>query len=227
MNFKDNELEVSIRARGVTLFGDLYIPESAKGLILFAHGSGSSRKSVRNKFIANSLNRYGFATLLFDLLTPIEEEFHSNVFDIPLLSKRLLLATRWVSNEPYISSLPIGYFGASTGAAAALCAASVYKNIFTVVSRGGRVDMASRRLRNVDCPVLLIVGGRDVDIIDINREAALSLGDCKMEIVPGATHLFEESRALDKVLDLTRSWLEVKLYSYKLMVGGEDHAYRL
>ncbi|MER7370907.1 alpha/beta family hydrolase [Nonomuraea wenchangensis] len=188
--------------------GDLVVPDAAQGLVLFAHGSGSSRHSPRNRYVAGALNEAGLATLLFDLLTPEEEVDRANVFDIGLLAERLLERTREVREHPDSAGLPIGYFGASTGAAAALWAAAQPGNdIAAVVSRGGRPDLAGPRLAAVRAPTLLVVGGRDPVVIELNQEAQQRMSaECRLTIVPGATHLFEEPGALDAVADLARAW---------------------
>ncbi|MED7927838.1 alpha/beta hydrolase [Nonomuraea sp. LP-02] len=188
--------------------GDLVVPDAAQGLVLFAHGSGSSRHSPRNRYVAGALNEAGLATLLFDLLTPEEEADRANVFDIGLLAERLLERTREAREHPDSAGLPIGYFGASTGAAAALWAAAQPSNdIAAVVSRGGRPDLAGPRLAAVRAPTLLVVGGRDPVVIELNQEAQQRLqAECRLTIVPGATHLFEEPGALDAVADLARAW---------------------
>lgn len=190
-----------------TLQGDLTIPPGAFGIVLFAHGSGSSRHSPRNQFVARSLNSQHVATLLFDLLSPHEERVRANVFDIGLLAERLLTATSWARSE--LAGLPIGYFGASTGAAAALAAASAPESdIAAVVSRGGRPDLAgASRLAAVRAPTLLIVGGADDVVLDLNREAARHLVcEHRLEVVPGATHLFEEPGTLETVAALAGDW---------------------
>jgi pimeloyl-ACP methyl ester carboxylesterase len=184
----------------------LGVPEDARGIVLFAHGSGSGRLSPRNNFVAAGLRQAGLATLLLDLLTPAEERVRANVFDIGLLASRLALATRWVLDRPF--RLRIGYFGASTGAAAALVAASAPDaQVAAVVSRGGRPDLAGKALRSVRAPTLLIVGSLDVPVIGLNREAYEELG-CEKElvIVPGAGHLFEEPGTLDQVVRHASRW---------------------
>lgn len=193
----------------VLLEGDLHIPEDARGLVLFAHGAGSSRHSPRNQRVAAMLNQSGLATLLFDLLTPHEAGDRANVFDIGLLAQRLMAVTRWVQDDHELSSLPIFYFGASTGAAAALRAAShVGSAVHAVVSRGGRPDLAGDALERVISPTLLIVGGSDWQVLALNEEAAEDLVNCRHQvaIVPGATHLFEEPGALDLVAQLASEW---------------------
>ncbi|MFI8793340.1 phosphoribosyltransferase family protein [Streptomyces sp. NPDC055105] len=201
--------DVEVEAAGVRLAGDLARPEGVAGLVMFAHGSGSSRHSPRNRAVAEVLQEAGLGTLLFDLLTPAEEADRNNVFDIGTLAGRLAGATRWLRDR---ESAPIGYFGASTGAAAALRAAADDPEIGAVVSRGGRPDLAGPRLDDVRAPTLLIVGGADVMVLDLNRAAQAQLRcENRLEIVPGATHLFEEPGALDRVADLARQWFTTHL----------------
>jgi len=206
-------VNVTISAGTVSLRGDLEVPDRARGIVLFAHGSGSSRLSPRNRYVAEVLEGRGFATLLFDLLTEAEAAVRARVFDIPLLAGRLLLAADWVSKREDLEKLPLGYFGASTGAAAALVAAAQKpERVGAVVSRGGRPDLAESSLEKVAAPTLLIVGGNDVGILDLNREAAKRLrGIVKLEIVPGAGHLFEEPGALERVAELAAAWFESHL----------------
>jgi putative phosphoribosyl transferase len=179
-------------------------------VVIFAHGSGSSRHSPRNRRVAATLNEHGLATLLLDLLTPDEEHERANVFDVELLAGRLVTATRMVRADAELASLKAGYFGASTGAAAALwAAAELGDEVGAVVSRGGRPDLAVSRLANVRAPVLLIVGERDEIVLDLNREAQRRLGGpSQLSIVPGATHLFEEPGALDAVARQAAEWFE-------------------
>ena len=197
-----------IDLRSVRLFGDLAIPAESLGIVIFAHGSGSSRRSPRNRSVALSLNEAGFGTLLFDLLTPEEELDRSNVFDVELLAGRLVETTMWLRRQPKAAGTRIGYFGASTGAAAALIAAAELGNdVGAVVSRGGRPDLAARRLAEVRPPTLLIVGGADDDVLQLNREAfALLRCQSRLDIVPGATHLFEEPGTLETVAALAAGW---------------------
>ena len=205
--------QVEIPAQDVRLPGDLTLPPRATGLVIFAHGSGSSRLSRRNRWVAQALNGRGLATLLFDLLAPEEEAERANVFDIRLLVNRLLAATRWADQAAEVGRLPVGYFGASTGAAAALCAAAeLGDGISAVVSRGGRPDLAEERLGDVTAPTLLIVGGNDWTVLELNEQAA-SLLNCPHElaIVPDATHLFEEPGTLERVAELAGEWLEKHL----------------
>lgn len=203
---RDEEVEVA--AGPVTVAGHLTIPEHPIGIVVFAHGSGSSRHSPRNRYVAAVLNQAGLATLLFDLLTPVEERNRANVFDIELLAARLVDVTGWLSSQPDTASLPVGYFGASTGAGAALVAAADPRaKVGAVVSRGGRPDLAGRSLANVVAPTLLIVGGRDEVVIELNRRARAAIpGRCELTIVPGATHLFEEPGTLEQVARLARDW---------------------
>lgn len=209
-----DEYLVRITAGPVTLEGNLNLPEGARGIVLFAHGSGSSRHSPRNRYVAQLLNEAGFATLLVDLLTAEEEAIDLRTaqlrFDIGLLGARLAGVTDWVVQYPHTQSLQIGYFGASTGAAAALVAAAERPAaIGAVVSRGGRPDLAGRYLPRVRAPTLLIVGGNDFQVIELNRAAFEQLR-CEKElvIIPGATHLFEEPGALDQVAQQAREWFQ-------------------
>ena len=204
--------DVTIHAGNVVLEGTLAIPADASGLVAFAHGSGSSRFSPRNRNVARALNGAGFATLLLDLLTAPENERDELTaefrFDIPLLARRLTFALDWLAGQPETRSLPIGLFGASTGAAAALISAATCPELVrAVVSRGGRPDLAGASLERVAAPTLLIVGGDDTPVIALNEQAARRL-HCPHElaIVPGATHLFEEWGALDRVTELAADW---------------------
>jgi pimeloyl-ACP methyl ester carboxylesterase len=192
------------------LGGILRVPTGARSLVVFAHGSGSSRLSPRNRAVAGALNRHGIATLLFDLLTPAEEANRANVFDIPLLADRLTDAVRWLDGQASVARLPLGLFGASTGAAAALAvAARLPDRIDAVVSRGGRPDLADRALEEVRAPTLLIVGGADVGVIELNQQALARLRGAKaLEIVPGASHLFPEPGALEAVIGHANRWFE-------------------
>jgi dienelactone hydrolase len=207
---------VRIPVAGATLDGDLVQPENARGLVLFAHGSGSSRHSPRNRYVAGVLQQAGLATLLMDLLTPGEEAVDLRTaelrFDIPLLARRLVGATGWLLQQPQTRELKIGYFGASTGAAAALIAGAQRPQTGAVVSRGGRPDLAGDALPQVQAPTLLIVGGRDLPVIEMNRTALAELRcEKQMVIVPGATHVFEEPGALEEVARLARAWFEQHL----------------
>lgn len=202
------ERTVVIPAHPVTIAADLVFPDRPEGVIVFAHGSGSSRLSPRNRQVARRLNQAGFATLLLDLLTPEEELDRRNAFDVDLLTQRLLAATRWLQARSPSQPVPIGYFGASTGAAAALCAADLLgEEIGAVVCRGGRPDMAGGALRLVKAPTLLIVGGDDRAVLRLNEEAATQL-HClhELSVVAGANHLFEEPGALERVAELAAAW---------------------
>lgn len=200
---------VHIPAAGATVEGMLDIPERALGLVLFAHGSGSSRHSPRNNYVAGVLRSAGIGTLLMDLLTPAEDRDYARRFDIELLTRRLLDAARWVKAQPATRDLPLGFFGASTGAAAALDAAAVLGTAArAVVSRGGRPDLASEQaLLNVTAPTLLLVGGHDDGVIELNQLAYDQLRCTKaMAIIPGATHLFEEPGTLEDVARQAADW---------------------
>ncbi len=212
----EREITVDIPG-GDQLAGTLAIPDGASGMVLFAHGSGSSRHSPRNRAVAADLQRHGLATLLIDLLTQAEEVVDERTgqhrFDIGLLADRLLLATRWLDSESSTRDLALGYFGASTGAAAALAAAAqVPDRVRAVVSRGGRPDLAGNALEQTRAPTLLIVGGRDQTVIELNQQAADRLtAPVHTEIVPGATHLFEEPGALEQVSQLAADWFATYL----------------
>jgi putative phosphoribosyl transferase len=204
--------EVQIQAGREDLFGNLNIPEGATGLVVFAHGSGSSRHSPRNQFVARTLDNAGLATLLFDLLTQEEEAVdlrtREHRFNIGLLAERLVYATTWARQQEETHDLRIGYFGSSTGGAAALVAAAeVPQDAGGVVSRGGRPDLAGEALPKVQAPTLLIVGGNDDIVIELNEQARDQMRcEVKLEIVPGATHLFEEPGALEHVAQLASDW---------------------
>jgi dienelactone hydrolase len=205
-------MPVSIRTGQVLLDGDLMIPQDALGIVLFAHGSGSSRASPRNRYVAKELQKGHIATLLFDLLTPDEEQLDERTahlrFDIEFLAGRLLGVTDWLERHERARDLSLGYFGASTGAAAALVAAARRsKLVSAVVSRGGRPDLAGAALRDVLAPTLLIVGSHDEEVIQLNEQALAQLTcEKKLEIVPGASHLFEEPGTLEEVARLARDW---------------------
>lgn len=209
MTADPKEQLVHIPVDGVTLEGALVIPANAQGLVLFVHGSGSSRFSPRNNFVARELRNAGLGTLLIDLLTRVEDQDYERRFDIPLLTQRVLRVTGWLQAQPQTKKLTLGYFGASTGAAAALQAAAAAENkVHAVVSRGGRPDLAGAlALGQVRCPVLLIVGGHDDVVIELNQQAHAEL-ICPKElvIVPGATHLFEEPGTLEQVAKLAANW---------------------
>jgi dienelactone hydrolase len=211
-NIEQNQINqiVHIPANGIELEGALAIPTEAQGIVLFAHGSGSSRHSPRNNFVAQVLQSAGMGTLLMDLLTPREDATYETRFDIDFLTSRLERATQWLREQPQTQVLKIGYFGASTGAAAALQAAATFgASIGAVVSRGGRPDLAMSALERVQSPTLLIVGGLDDIVIDLNREAYGKLKAKKhLAIVPGATHLFEEPGTLQEVARLAADWFK-------------------
>lgn len=210
-----NNSEIRIPINSITLEGNLIIPEGAKGIVVFAHGSGSSRLSSRNQYVARELQKEGLGTLLFDLLTADEERIDMVTahlrFDIDLLANRLVDVTNWLLNNPDTKNLNIGYFGASTGAAAALIAAKEHSNsIKAVVSRGGRPDLAEKALPGVKAPTLFIVGGEDFQVIDMNQWAfdRLTVKEKQLKIVPGATHLFEEPGTLEEVAYLAGEWFK-------------------
>jgi putative phosphoribosyl transferase len=212
-SFQD-EISLSIELSDVALEGSLGLPASARGIVIFAHGSGSSRFSPRNRFVADFLQQKGQGTLLFDLLTAREDALDERTaeirFDIAFLARRLIAVTRWLSGYPAVRHLRMGYFGASTGAAAALVAAAdLPAMVQAVVSRGGRPDLAAASLPKVKAPTLLIVGGGDREVIEMNRQALAKLKTAKdLVIVPGATHLFEEPGALEQVARLAGDWFD-------------------
>ena len=205
-----SEQSVRIPADAVNLEGALSITNGAQALVIFAHGSGSSRHSPRNKFVAQVLHEVGIGTLLFDLLTREEDRIYENRFDIDLLTTRLKTVTLWVKDQPQTKKLTIGYFGASTGAAAAIrAAADLGKEIGAIVSRGGRPDLAEKALEYVQSPTLLIVGGYDDVVISINQQAYKKIkAEKELAIIPSATHLFEEPGALEKVARLAAEWFK-------------------
>jgi dienelactone hydrolase len=216
---KDRLESVKVERAGIILHGFLECPAEARGIVLFAHGSGSGRMSPRNQSVARTLNQHGLATLLLDLLTEDEEALDQQTsqlrFNIGFLAKRLLLATDWIQHHPLAHNLGLGYFGASTGAAAALVAAAIQPELIqAVVSRGGRPDLAGAYLDAVHAPTLLIVGSLDHPVDDMNREAMrrMKQAPCKMEIVPGATHLFEEPGTLARVAELSAAWFSRYLH---------------
>jgi putative phosphoribosyl transferase len=210
---------VHISVNQEILEGDLTIPEKARAIVLFVHGSGSSRLSPRNQHVAQTLNQAGFATLLFDLLTNKEENIDNLTaeyrFDIDLLTNRLIKTTKWVVENPATKNMSIGYFGASTGAAAALLAAAkLPETVKAIVSRGGRPDLAERSLKNVQTPTLLMIGGNDEPVILMNNFAFEKLQcEKKIVIIPGATHLFEEAGKLEDVAELAHNWFKEHLVS--------------
>lgn len=204
---------VHVSTGPVTLEGDLAIPEGARGIVLFAHGSGSSRKSPRNRLVADDLHRGGLGTLLIDLLTPEEEQVDLRTrhlrFDIGMLAERLVGAIDWLGEPPETRTLRVGLFGASTGGGAALVAAAERPEpVGAIVSRGGRPDLAGEALPRVQAPTLLIVGGRDLPVLAMNRDAQAQMRcETRLEVVPGASHLFEEPGTLEEVARLAREWL--------------------
>ena len=216
---------VSVNAGRATLEGDLSVPPRASGVVLFAHGSGSGRHSPRNRYVARVLQQAGLATLLIDLLTEEEEAVDLQTaqlrFDIGLLAERLVGATNWLGQNPDTKNLRVGYFGASTGGGAALVAAAERPEaVGAIVSRGGRPDLAGSALPRVKAPTLLIVGGNDAPVIALNRQAMAELhAETRLEIVPGATHLFEEPGTLERVAELARDWFLSHLQS--IQSGGE------
>ncbi len=218
---KGETCELTIPPLGLP--GTLHIPSGAHAVVLFAHGSGSSRFSPRNRAVAEALNAQGFATLLFDLLTEDEEANRANVFDIPLLASRLTDAIRWLDRDPWAGRVPLGLFGASTGAAAALvAAANSGERVHAVVSRGGRPDLAGAALAKIHTPTLLIVGGADYGVIELNEQALAQLpGPKALEIVPGASHLFPEPGALEAVIAHAARWFTRYLAG---AAAARDHA---
>lgn len=215
---------VHIPANGIQLEGALIISSAAQGIVLFAHGSGSSRRSPRNNFVAEVLNEAGMGTLLMDLLIRKEDAIYENRFDIDLLTWRLERITQWIMEQPESKNLDIGYFGASTGAAAALQAAATFgSSIGAVVSRGGRPDLAMAALPRVKSPTLLIVGGCDDVVIDLNRQAYANLtAEKHLAIVPGATHLFEEPGTLQEVARLAAEWFQRHLRGNRMQQAAAD-----
>ena len=212
-----SDTHVQVPAGSVFLVADLIIPQDAKGLVLFAHGSGSGRQSPRNRFVADILNQHSLAIVLLDLLTPDEEAIDERTrhlrFDIPMLARRLVFAADWLNDHEPTAGLPIGLFGASTGAGAALIVAAQRPQLIkAVVSRGGRPDLAGEALPHVRCPTLLIVGGADSVVIGLNRDAMLHMrAITRLEVIPGASHLFEEPGALERVSALAAEWFEMSM----------------
>ncbi|MEW6162151.1 MAG: alpha/beta family hydrolase [Nitrospirota bacterium] len=204
---------VHIPADSAVLEGVLDVPREAQALVIFAHGSGSSRHSKRNKYVAQVLHEAGLGTLLFDLLTREEDTFYEKRFDMPLLAERLIAATRWIKDQPQTRNLNIGYFGASTGAAAALLAATEPGiGVSAIVSRGGRPDLAEQALEHVKAPTLLIVGGYDDVVIQLNQQSyKLIKAEKELRIIPGATHLFEEPGTLEEVARFAAEWFKKHL----------------
>ena len=210
-------LPVTVHVRDADLEGYLSVPTAATCVVIFAHGSGSSRHSPRNRYVADILNEGSLATLLIDLLNADEQEVDLQTaqlrFDIPFLANRLVAITQWLREQPQVAGLKIGYFGASTGAGAALVAAAeLPRLIYAVVSRGGRPDLAGSALERVEAPTLAIVGGNDVQVLELNRQALARMHCVKsLEVIPGASHLFEEPGALQKVANLARAWFTEEL----------------
>lgn len=213
MSSQQKEQPVTVSSEAISLSGFLGVPAQSKGIVLFAHGSGSGRLSPRNRFVAQHLQQGGIGTLLIDLLTREEEEDRRNVFDIDLLADRVLMASAWLREHTGTNRLPLGYFGASTGAGAALqAAARASFRIGAIVSRGGRPDLAERFLPDVTAPTLLLVGGEDQPVIEMNRHAYRLLRCSKqLTIIPGATHLFEEPGTLEQVAEHALKWFQQHL----------------
>jgi putative phosphoribosyl transferase len=223
----DASHEILLRAGNVDLHADVVVPGGARGLVIFAHGSGSSRHSPRNKHVAHVLQKHGFGTVLLDLLTPDEEDVDAHTgklrFNIELLADRLIRTSEWFRQNQDTSLLPFGYFGASTGSAAALIAAAEEpENVSAMVSRGGRPDLAGPYLSKVRAPTLLIVGGRDTPVIRMNQDAMRRMSALtKLAIVPGATHLFEEPGALEKVAELATQWFDQYLQPHQRLQSAD------
>lgn len=215
---------ISIPLHNMRLSGDLFIPNRQHGLVLYSHGSGSSRSSPRNAYVSEMLGHNGFATLLFDLLTEAEDQDPQMRFNIELLTTRLVATTRWIAQQEDVAGLPIGYFGASTGTASALRAAVQLPDLVeAIVSRGGRPDLANAELANVKAPTLLIVGAMDSVVIDLNRRAMERMNCIKeMQVVAGASHLFEEPGTLAEVAQLASEWFEAYLYTPQRARTGGD-----
>ncbi|MBS1523541.1 MAG: dienelactone hydrolase family protein [Bacteroidetes bacterium] len=209
--------EINIPIEDIELKGDLFIPEDARAIVIFSHGAGSSRKSPRNRMVADRLHKHGIGTLLFDLLTEEEDQHYPKRFDIELLTSRLIQATQWLKATLGKKKYSLGYFGASTGAASALKAAAALPEIKAVVSRGGRPDLAREALKEVQSPVLLIVGSCDQDVLKLNQYAYERLS-CKKEltIIDRASHLFEEPGTLEKAADVACSWFDKYLLIFKI-----------
>lgn len=206
MNFTFNN-EVIITLGSIKLDGNLVLPATANGIVIFSHGSGSSHLSPRNIMVAEFLHKQNFGTLLFDLLTPAEDQFYQNRFDIALLTSRLIGATAWLEKQPFVKGHRLGYFGASTGAASALYAAAFPTRVTAIVSRGGRPDLAMDVLGKIESPTLLIVGSLDLEVLELNRKAYMQLTcEKKLAIIPGATHLFEEKGKMEQVCEEAALW---------------------
>ncbi len=219
---RDKKYIVTISINELSVEGILRVPHNPRGIVLFAHGSGSGRHSPRNNFVAEILRKARVATLLFDLLTKEEDLIYENRFNIELLTNRLIVATKWIRKQPHLDDLKIGYFGASTGAASALkAAARIGSDIRAIVSRGGRPDLAMDEIVMVKSPTLLIVGENDPQVIELNQQAYESLNTTKkLEIIPGATHLFEEPGTLEKAAELASTWFK------KYLSQGFKEAFR-
>ena len=217
MSLKNTEIEVYIPLDGIFLRGMLCIPENATGIVVFSHGSGSSRLSPRNNYVAQILQKRGLATLLFDLLTEDEDRIYANRFNIDLLTVRLVDVTHWIQSDERTKGLTIGLFGASTGGASALRTAAFYKDdVSAVVSRGGRPDLAMAKLQEVTAPTLLLVGESDYEVLELNRKAYEKLQcERKLQIIPGASHLFSEPGKLEQVAEHTADWFEKWLITKK------------
>ena len=214
---------LEIKVDNVELQGELILPENAFGLVIFSHGSGSSRFSPRNNFVSQYLQRRGLGTFLFDLLTKEEDKIYAQRFDIDLLSKRLVDATQFLIRLPQLKMLPLGFFGTSTGAASALVAASILQNkVSTVVSRGGRPDLAMNQLYLIECPTLLIVGELDRIVLNLNKEALEKIAGVKeIKIITGATHLFDEPGSLEQVAQVSGDWFLKYLQNKKSVQVGD------
>jgi len=210
MNIAQTYKEIEIQLDSISLKGNLRLADNSKGIILFSHGSGSSRLSTRNNYVANLLFEQGFSSLLFDLLTEQEDLTYENRFNIELLTKRLLKVTKWISIYKETKHLPIGYFGSSTGAASALSAAAQSdERVKAIVSRGGRPDLAIKILYKIKIPTLLLVGGNDHMVIELNKKAHAEIsGICELKIIDGASHLFSESGKLEIVAEQTSNWFD-------------------
>ena len=210
ITIETNYKEIDIKINSISLKGNLRLADNSKGIILFSHGSGSSRLSIRNNYVANLLLQKGFSSLLFDLLTVSEDKDYSNRFDIELLTDRLLRVTKWIAKYDDTKQLPIGYFGSSTGAASALSAATqLKKSVKAIVSRGCRPDLAMPKLKDINAPTLLLVGGNDTAVIELNKKAQAAMsGICELKIIEGASHLFSESGKLEIVAKETIDWFD-------------------
>jgi putative phosphoribosyl transferase len=217
MQLTIHQTKVVVQLPGVELKGNLSVPPKSHAMVLFAHGSGSSRNSPRNQMVASYLNQHGISTFLFDLLTTEEDNNYATRFNIELLAQRLKDVTEWIHAQDEYETMRTGYFGASTGAAAALMAARDIPYISAIVSRGGRPDLAMKDIPFIKIPTMFIVGGHDIEVLKLNEKAFAHLkGAKKLEVIPGATHLFEEPHAMEKVAVLAASWFEMHLQSLEL-----------